>query len=117
MRKALFILLFAVVAGFGIAGCQNYENGLYGLCHGPETCPQCANAAPEDRQRLMAQHLDSIIRNERVRALFESLDGMSPEERVLALNAASGEAGFSSCPLAHFYRRVTQPVSPVADDP
>ncbi len=92
-----------------LAACQDFETGVQTLCNAPRDCPECKDADPATRERAIAEHIGRSVRNDRARALFESLAGVDPQQRQTLLTEAAAKAGLSRCILAEFYADQAEP--------
>ena len=92
-----------------LSGCQSYEDGVRAICHTTETCTACAEAPPENRSQVLAEHVLDVVSNGDAKALFESFANISPAQRAENLRVAASDAGLESCPLADRYANASAP--------
>ena len=92
--------VFLMVTAFGASGCQSEAAGLRVICDAPLNCTDCMNAPPDLRMQMLAQHIDSNLRNGEARALFESLAAAEPATRQESLTGRAKQLGIEKCPLA-----------------
>ena len=83
-----------------LAGCQSYEKAIDEICEAPTRCEQCSKVAPDQKMRLIADHIDRKVHNREASKMFEAMAMMDPESRIRVLREAASKAGRSDCPLA-----------------
>ncbi len=88
-----------------LVGCQDYETGVQTLCNAPRDCVGCVDAAPDQRSRVMAEHITRSVRNGEVVEMFEAMANMPLDERAPLLRKAAEKAGLSRCILAEQFEQ------------
>lgn len=88
-----------------LVGCQDYETGVQTLCNAPRDCVGCVEAAPDQRSRVMAEHITRSVRNGEVVEMFDAMANMPAEKRAPMLRKAAEKAGLSRCMLAEQFEQ------------
>ena len=86
-------MIFVVFSMFGTSGCQSEATGLRVICDAPLNCGECMNAPPDLRMQMLAQHIDSNLRNGEARTLFEALASADPATRHGSLTSRAKQLG------------------------
>ena len=90
----------ALLGLLGQAGCQSFETGMLTLCDAPKNCEACKGAAPEDRSRLLAEHIERHVRNSDAVGVATSIEHLSMRDRIEVLRENASNAGVAGCKLA-----------------
>lgn len=92
---------------------QTFVQAIQVLCDAP-TAEGVAMAAPSERMRRMARHIDSKVTNTRVSDAFKALAEVTPTERYERVKGFVIEAKVSQCPLLEYFSK-EKDATPVAE--
>ena len=77
---------------------QSFQEGMQRLCDSVNEVDR--ELSPSDRQRAVAQWIDTHVSNEQVRELFTIMAQVPPSKRAGMMKAAATKAGIASCAIA-----------------
>ena len=98
MRSMMFELSSISILCLALSGCS-LEKDVQTICMAPVEA-KIADVSPDERQKLLAMHIDDNLKTSEAREFFEALASATPETKVEFCERIIKESGYvGECPM------------------
>lgn len=96
------LLALSLPLGFTLAcgALQSYSAGLQVICDAPNTCADCMTTTAENRQILLAKHIEDQLWNSSATELLTALASADPQMKIEMLRQEAQANGIQTCAFA-----------------